>query len=52
MFKIAKMNPKVVADLLPFLHSQIKIVEQQRGMGNDPKLRSSYDSLKILVQKK
>ncbi|CAO1408985.1 unnamed protein product [Diamesa tonsa] len=52
MIKIAKMNPKIVADLLPFLQSQIKIVEQQRGMGKDLKLRSSYDNLKISLQNK
>lgn len=52
MFKIAKMHPKIIRDLLPFLQSQIKIVEKQRGMGNDLKLRSSYESLRISVQNK
>ncbi|CAO1416871.1 unnamed protein product [Diamesa serratosioi] len=52
MSKIAKMNPKIVRDLLPFLQSQIRIVEQQRGIANDQSIRSSYESLRISVQNK
>ncbi len=48
--KFVRFDPKMVADILEFLHNQILRVEQLRGSGRDMKLRTSYGQLEGAIK--
>jgi hypothetical protein len=45
--KLAKLQPKIINALLPYLMDKIQKVEQLRGSGRDVKLRNFYDQLQM-----
>lgn len=51
MTKIAKIDSKVIIQLMPFVMTQIKNCEQMRGTGVDMKLRGLYDQLQMSLNK-
>lgn len=52
MKKFAKLCPKIVSALMPFLQVQIKKCEHLRGSGVDMKLRGLYEELQTALNKK
>jgi len=46
---ISVLNKKVIADVLPYLFTELEKIEKRRGSGKDCRLRSAFDDLQKLV---
>ena len=46
---ISVLNKKVIADVLPYLLSEVEKIEKRRGSGKDTRLRSAFLDLQKLV---